>query len=219
MADIDMIPRSYREGVRARRTLQAYGAGLALLLLAGGGACAYLHWRLATETPRLELDRSASTQAGAMRLQLTSAQARKDLLAENAAALGSLRGTGDVAALAAILDESLNAKVWFEHLRFTRSQELLQAPPPAPLPAGVVQARAPAGAQAGTLQAWRLGSQVQISGQALDNGAMTAFLSKLAAAPGLTDVRFLNSSTSADDEGGLVVFNATAALVKHEEQR
>ena len=217
MADIDMIPRSYREGVRARRTLQAYGAGLALLLLAGGGAGAYLHWRLAVETPRLELDRSASTQAGAMRLQLTAAQARKELLAENAAALGSLRGTGDVAALAAILDESLNARVWFKHLRFTRSQELLQALPPAPLPAGVVQARAPQAA--GAPQTWRLGSQVQISGQALDNGAMTAFLSKLAADPRLTNVRFLNSSTTAAEEGGVVVFNATAALVKQEEKR
>ena len=215
MADIDMIPRSYREGVRARRTLQAYGAGLALLLLAGGGASAYLHWRLATETPRLERDRSASTQAGAMRLRLTAAQARKDVLAENAAALGSLRGTGDAAALATILDESLNARVWLEQVRFTRSQELLPAVPPAPLPAGVVQARA----QAGALQAWRLGSQVQISGQALDNGAMTAFLSKLAADPRLTDVHFLNSSTTATDEGGVVVFNASAALIKREEKR
>jgi len=215
VADIDMIPRSYREGVRARRTLQAYGAGLALLLLAGGGASAYLHWRLATETPRLERDRSASTQAGAMRLRLTAAQARKDVLAENAAALGSLRGTGDAAALATILDESLNARVWLEQVRFTRSQELLPAVPPAPLPAGVVQARA----QAGALQAWRLGSQVQISGQALDNGAMTAFLSKLAADPRLTDVHFLNSSTTATDEGGVVVFNASAALIKREEKR
>ena len=215
MADIDMIPRSYREGMRARRTLQAYGAGLALLLLAGGAAGAYLHWRLAVETPRLEGDRSASTQAGAMRLRLTSAQARKELLAENTAALGSLRGPGEAAALAAILDESLNAGVWLEHLRFTRSQELLQAVPPAPLPAGVVQARAQTGAQ----QAWRLGSQVQIAGQALDNAAMTAFLSKLAADPRLADVHFLNSSTTATDEGGVVVFNATAALIKREEKR
>ena len=215
VADIDMIPRSWREGLRVRRTLAAYGAALAALLLVGGGAGAFLHWRLAVETPRLELDRSASTQAGAMRLQLTAAQARKELLAENAAALGSLRGTGDIAALAAILDESLNARVWFKHLRFTRSQELLQALPPAPLPAGVVQARAPAGAP----QAWRLGSQVQISGQALDNGAMTAFLSKLAADPRLTNVRFLNSSTAAAEEGGVVVFNATAALIKREEKR
>jgi Tfp pilus assembly protein PilN len=215
VADIDMIPRSYREGVRTRRTLQAYGAGLALLLLAGGGAGGYLHWRLAVETPRLEGDRSTSTQVGAMRLQLTAVQARKDLLAENAAALGSLRGTGDVATLAAVLNESLNDKVWFEHLRFTRSQELLPAVPPVPLPAGVVQARAAAGAA----QAWRLGSQVQISGQALDNGAMTAFLSKLAADPGLADVHFLNSSTTAAEEGGVVAFNATAALAKHEEKR
>jgi Tfp pilus assembly protein PilN len=215
MADIDMIPRSYREGLRVRRTLTIYGAALAVLLVAGAGAGALLRWRLAVETPRLESGRSASTQAGAMRIQLTTAQARKELLAENVAALASLRGAGEVAALAGVLDGALNAKVWFEQLRFARTQELLQAAPPAPLPAGVVQARA---AQAGAPQAWRLGSQIQIAGQAQDNAAMTAFLAKLAADPGLSNVRFLNSSTAAADEGGAVNFSVAAALVKRGEQ-
>jgi hypothetical protein len=215
MADIDMIPRSYREGLRVRRTLTVYGAALAVLLVAGAGASGFLRWRLGVETPRLDASRSASTQAGAMRTELTTALARKELLAGNVAALASLRGAGEVAQLASVLDGALNDKVWFGELRFARTQELLQVAPPAPLPPGVVQART---AQAGTPQAWRLGSQVRIAGQALDNAAMTAFLAKLAADPALTNVRFLNSSTAADDEGGAVNFSVAAALVKRGEQ-
>lgn len=215
MADIDMIPRSYREGLRVRRTLTIYGAALAVLLVAGAGAGAFLRWRLGVETPRLDSSRSASTQAGAMRIQLTAALARKELLAENVAALATLRGAGEVAALAGVLDGALNDKVWFGQLRFARTQELLQAAPPAPLPADVVQART---AQAGAAQAWRLGSHIQIAGQAQDNAAMTAFLAKLAADPGVTNVRFLNSSTAAADDGGAVNFSVAAALVKRGEQ-
>lgn len=211
MADIDMIPRSYREGLRVRRTLIVYGAALALLLVAGGGAGALLRWRLALETPRLEQGRAASLQMTAMRTQLANAQARRDLLAENVGALDSLRGSGDVAALAASLDRTLNDQVWFERLRFTRTQELLQAAPSSPLPPGTVQARAP---QTGAVQAWRLGTQIEIAGQAESNDAMTAFLAALVADPQLANLRFLNSSAAAPEEGGAVSFNAAATLVK-----
>ncbi len=209
-----MIPRSYREGLRVRRTLTVYGAALGLLLACGGGASALLRWRLALETPRLEQARAASLQAGAMRTQLIGAQARKDSLAENVAALGALRGAGEVTRLAASINGALNEQVWFEQLRFSRTQELLQAAPPAPLPPGTVQARAP---QTGAVQAWRLGSHIEIAAQARDNGAMTAFLAALAANPLLANVRFLNSSTAPLDDGGAVRFNAAASLVKQEE--
>ncbi|THC43506.1 PilN domain-containing protein [Massilia sp. Mn16-1_5] len=210
MADIDLIPRSYREGLRVRRSLTVYGAALALLLVAGGASSALLRWRLALETPRLEQSRATSIQLGAMRSQLASAQARKDLLAENVAALATLRGGGEVTALAASLDGALNERVWFDQLRFARTQEQLQAAP-TPLPPGTVQARAP---QTGALQAWRLGSQIEIAGQALDNGAMSAFLAALAADGRLSDVRFLNSSTAPLEDGGTVSFKVAATLVK-----
>lgn len=215
MADIDMIPRSYREGLRMRRTVTRYGLALGLLLVLGGTAGALLRWRLALETPRLEQARSASAQASAMRTQLVAAQARKDGLRESVAALGALRGAGEVGALAASVNGALDDKVWFAQLRFSRTQELLQAPPSAPLPAGVVQIRNP---QTAAVQAWRLGSQVEIGAQALDHGAMTGFLAALAADPLLANVRFLNSSTAAAEDGGAVSFNLAASLVKREEQ-
>lgn len=215
MADIDMIPRSYREGLRVRRTLTRYGAALALLVVAGGGASALLHWRLALETPRLEQGRATATQAGAMRTQLVNAQLRKDLLTENLAALAALRGAGEVAALAASMNGALNDQVWFGQLRFARTQELLQAAPPAPLPAGTVQARV---AHTGAVQAWRLGTRIELTGQARDNGAMSRFLAALAADPQLANVRFLNSSTATPEDGGAVTFTASATLVKRGDQ-
>lgn len=210
MADIDMIPRSYREGLRVRRTLTVYGAALALLLVAGGGASAVLRWRVAVETPRLEQQRAASSQAAALGARLASALQRKEALDGEVAALAALRGAGEVQALATVLDGALNDKVWFDQLRFARSQDLLPAAPGTPTP-GVVQARAP---QTGVAQAWRLGSHVEIDGQALDNGAMSAFLGALAASPALGEVRFLNSSTVSVEEGGAVRFGAAAVLVK-----
>ena len=214
MADIDMIPRSYREGLRVRRTLAAYGAALGILVVAGGGASALLRWRLAVETPRLEQARTASLQAAALRTQLASAQMRRDTLAEGVDALAILRGAGEVDALAKLLDGALNDKVWFEQLRFARTQELLQAVPPSPLPPGTVQVRTP---QSGEVQAWRLGAHIDIDGRALDNAAMTAFLAALAANPALSKVRFLNSSTQAQEEGAVVAFGAAGSLVKQKE--
>lgn len=211
MADIDMIPRSYREGLRVRRTLAAYGAALGLLLVAGLGTSAFVRWRLALETPRLEQARAGTLQADALRTRLTHAQLRKDGLAEGVAALAALRGAGEAEALARLLDRALNERVWFERLRFSRSQEQLQ-PAPSPLPPEAAQVQVQVRAQA-----WRLGSHLEIDGRALDNAAMTSFLAQLAADPALANVRFLNSSMQTAEEGGAVAFGVTASLVKRKD--
>jgi Tfp pilus assembly protein PilN len=224
MADIDMIPRSYREALRVRRTLAAYGGALALLLAAGAAGAVLLRWRLAVETPRLALLRADAGQADAMRTLLAKAQEHKDALAQDAGALAALRGAGEVAALAKTLDGAINDKVWFDQLRFSRTQELLREAPPSPLPPGTVQARTPQGTAgaagaAGAVQAWRLASHLEIAGQASDNPAMSSFLAALSADAGLSNVRFLNSSAIPAEDGGGVGFGIAASLVKRGEAR
>jgi Tfp pilus assembly protein PilN len=219
MADIDMIPRSYREGLRVRRTLAAYGAALAVLLAVGAGASLLLRWRVAVETPKLERMRSDSALAGALRTQLGSAQQRKDALAGEVEALALLRGAGEAAALARMLEATLNERVWIEQLRFTRTEEALRDPLPSPLPPGAVRGtQAPGAVPAqGAAPAWQLGSQIELSGQALDHRAMTDFLGALAQHPLLNGVRFLNSSEAPAEAGGAVTFGATGSLVKRKE--
>lgn len=211
MADIDMIPRSYREALRVRRTLAAYGIALAALVLAGAGASALLRWRVAVETPRLTQLRADAVQAGALRTQLAGVQRRKDALAGDVEALAALRGAGEAAQLAQVFDATLDDKVWIERLHFSRTRERLREPLPSPLPPGAVMLATAAGAPAGTpagAQAWQLASHVEITGQALDPAAMTRFLSALAAQPALTRVRLVNSGAAPAEQGGTVVFGA-----------
>jgi Tfp pilus assembly protein PilN len=219
MADIDMIPRSYREGLRVRRTLAAYGAALAVLLVVGAGASLLLRWRVAVETPKLERMRSDSALAGALRTQLGSAQQRKDALAGEVEALALLRGAGEAASLARMLEATLNERVWIEQLRFTRTEEALRDPLPSPLPPGAVRTTPAPGAvpAQGAAPAWQLGSHIELSGQALDHRAMTDFLGALSQHPLLSGVRFLNSSEAPAEAGGAVTFGATGSLVKRKE--
>ena len=210
MADIDMIPRSYREAARARSVLRAYGIALALLVVVGCGASLVLRWRVAVETPRLENMRAESALSGTLRSRLAIAQQSKDSLAGDVETLAALRGTGEAALVAQLLDATLTDKVWIEQLRVSHTRELLRDPLPSPLPPGTVQTH-PA---QGPAQAWQLGSQVELSGRALDQRAMTDFLAALAAHPALSAVRFLNSSEGNAEEGGAVAFGAAGSLVK-----
>lgn len=218
MADIDMIPRSYRAALRVRRIATVYGAALALLLVTGAGASALLRWRVAVETPRLEQLRAGSVQADAMRAQLEAARQRRDAYAQDAASLAAVRGAGEVASLAKILDAALNEQVWVEQLRFSRTEEQLPATTQTPLPAGTVQVRVAQvpGAPA-AVQVWRLGSHIDIAAQARDHAAMTSFLTALASNPALSEVRFMNSSAASAEDGSAVSFGAAASLVKNGE--
>jgi Tfp pilus assembly protein PilN len=211
MADIDMIPRSYRDALRVRRLLHGYGLALAALLLAALLAAGLLHWRLALATPRLEQLRTRTAQGEALRARVAGALARNSDLAQDAQALAALRGSGAIASLAGALDAALNDKVWFDTLHFARTEELLHAPLPSPLPAGTLETRAAnkAGSAPGP-QTWRLARRVEIRGQALNHAALAAFLTTLSASPTLADVRFLKSSAASGDGPELVAFSVSA---------
>lgn len=213
MADIDMIPRSYRDALRAQRALRSYGVALAALLLAGVAAVSLLHWRLAVETPQLDQLRTTTAQAEALRVRLAATITRKDALDQDAHALAALRGTGAIARLAQALDGALNDKVWFDTLHYSRTEELLKAPLPAPLPSGALTTRASLQATAVPgPQTWLLARHVDIGGQALDHAALSSFLAALSTNPVLADVRFLKSSAAAGTGPELVTFSVTGAL-------
>jgi Tfp pilus assembly protein PilN len=213
MADIDMIPRSYRDGLRVQRALRGYGLALGAVLLAGAIGTGALHWRLAVETPQLNQLRTRTAQAEALRTQLATATVRKSVLEQDARALAALRASGSVASLTQALDGALNDKVWFASLHLSSTAELLRAPLPSPLPSGTIETRASNQPNAAPgPQTWRLARHVEISGQAQDHAALTAFLSTLSANPVLTDVRFLRSTAAPGEGPELVAFSVSAML-------
>jgi Tfp pilus assembly protein PilN len=207
MADMDMIPRSYRDALRVRRTLFAYGGALALVLAAGVAGTGWLHWRLAAEQASLDQLRAASASAEAMRSQVAAAQQRKNSLEQASEALAALHGGGTVARLSGALDAALNERTSFSSMHFSRSHELLKAPLPDPLPEGTVQTQG-----AGTPEYWRLANRVEINGSATDHAALTQFLDAMSKDPTLSDIRFLNSAAAAGGHGSGLSFSVAGFL-------
>jgi len=211
MANVDMIPRSYREARRARQLLTRYGIALGGLLLAGAAASAILHWRLSVELPRLEALRGSTARVEAARTQLTGTQLRKNALSEDVAALNALRGVGALARLADALDGTLNERVWLERMVLTRTIEKIEGDPAAAVPGGLVL-RARTSPTAQDSVAWRLVEKVEMGGGALDHPALTAFLARLETSGTLHGLRFLQSSVATGEEGQSVAFSIAGPL-------
>lgn len=224
MADIDMIPREYRDGVRARRTLRLTGVALALVVAAGvlgGGA---LRWRTAVLERAATALQASSAQAQADGARSAALQADRTRLEQAAALLGALRRKGELAALAQGLDAALTDGVWLTGLRVERDIQGV-APATGAVPAGATaapasafteefSAPAPAGqAPAGAAQTWRLGSSIELTGQATSYAAVTAFLATLGRQSGIAGLRLVSSAMGAD--GQAIDFRATGALVRH----
>jgi Tfp pilus assembly protein PilN len=193
MADIDMIPRSYRDGVRARRTLRRTALALAIVVLAGAAGGAGLRWRNAA------MEREAA-QLRAAAAQAQSAQARDAMLREadarnrqQAALLRALRRQGEVAALAQAIDDALPPQAWLTGIALRRDVQQ----------AGIAAAGAPAPVAGAT------DAVLELAGGAPDHETVTAFLARLGGAPGVAAVRLQSSGPG---EGGDIVFQALATL-------
>lgn len=204
MAEIDMIPREYRDGLRVRRTVRAAGIALAMVAVLGAAAHAGLRWRggaLERQVAALEAD-AAREQADADRsAALQAAQARRQ---RQVAVLGALRREGELAALAHGLDAALTDQVWLTGLEVERDAQL--AAPGATPPAGQD------GTEALDADGWRMSSTVQLSGQAGNYRAVTAFLAALGRQPGIANLKLVGSSAAGD--GQAVDFRATGTLIR-----
>lgn len=215
MADIDMIPRSYHQAVRLKRTLKAFGLALGALLLLGLFAGVGLRWRIGSETPVLAHLRSAAERDEAARKQLEVSRMRKAALEQSLSALAALRGAGEVERITGTIDRALIQGVWFKELRFSRDEQLIAAGQVQPLKTGdlVVLPVQTAGKPAATeTPTWGLSKNIEISGEAIDHAALTDFMRSLSGQPAIADVRFLNSSVRSTEGGQVIDFSVTAAI-------
>jgi Tfp pilus assembly protein PilN len=209
MADIDMIPRSYRDAVRVRHTVRRAGAALACVAVLGVAAVGGVRWRgaaLARQAAALE---ASASQAQAERTRDAALQAAGMRLLRADATLHALRRADELDALSQALDAALTDQVWLTGLTLQREAQGIPAKDAPSDPAVELVAAADA---ADGAPAWRLASTIQITGQATDYGAVTAFLAALARQPGVSGLRLVGSSAGAD--GGAVDFQATGFLVR-----
>jgi Tfp pilus assembly protein PilN len=213
MADIDMIPRSYRDGVRVRRTLRRAGVALAAIVLAAAAGSAALRWQSASLERRTATLQQAASAAQTSQTQAATAQAARERLVQQQGLLRALRREGELAALAAAIDSALPANAWLTAINLQRDLQLATAAPatgaaPAPAPDSRATTFATGNADGGTLV---MVSSVELAGQAADYNGITDFLSNLGRMPGMHGVELLSSS--ANPSTAAIDFRAVVMLV------
>jgi Tfp pilus assembly protein PilN len=211
MADIDMIPRSYREAVRVRRTLRQAGAALACVAVLGIGAVIALHWRSSAIERQAAALETAANGAEAGRARDAALQAASLRLQRQDATLQALRREGELDALARGLEASLSDKVWLTALTLERDTQA--ASPKDGVAAGVPEGvEALDTADASGQPAWRTAGTLELQGQATDYAAVAAFLAALGHQRGVVGLRLIGSS--ADAGGHAIDFHAAGYVLR-----
>ena len=212
MADIDMIPRSYRDGVRVRRTLRRAGLALAAIVLAAAAGSGALRWQSAALERRTATLQQAASAAQTSQAQAATAYAARERLVQQQGLLRALRREGELAALAAAIDSALPANAWLTAINLQRDLQLATAAAPttaaAPAPDSRATTFATGNADGGTLV---MISSVELTGQAADYNGITDFLSNLGRMPGMHGVELLSSS--ANPSTAAIDFRAVVMLV------
>ena len=208
MADIDMIPRSYRDGVRVRRTLRRAGLALGLIVLGAASGSAALRWSSAAIERKTTALQGAATAAQASIARAATEHQAAERLLQQQGLLRALRRQGELTGFAHAIDSALPASTWLTAINLQRELQLATANAPLPEPDGTATTFATGGADGGTLV---MVSGVELTGQATNYEGITSFLSNLGRMPGLRGVQLISSS--ANPEAPAIDFRAVVTLV------
>lgn len=212
VADIDMIPRSYRDGVRLRRALRLTAGALALVIVGAAAGHAALRWSTAgMERKAIALRTAASAAQSDLAHAATEAEAQLRLQ-QQAVLLRALRREGELAAFAQAIDGALPADTWLTTVTLRRNLRL--APPGGALPAGPGPDNAIATGNADG-NVLLLDSTVELGGQATGYEGVTGFLANLGRAPGMDDVALQSSGVNPAD--GAIDFRAALVLARRKD--
>lgn len=191
MADIDMIPRSYRDGVRLRQALRRTGAALAMVLLCAAAGHAALRWSTAAIERKSAALRAAASAAQSSMARAAGAYEAQLRQQRQAALLSALRREHELAVLAQALEGALPARAWLTAVTLRR--------------AVAAAGTADAGADPQLPD-----TAVELAGQAAGYEEVTDFLARLARMPGVQRVALQSSGANATD--GAIDFQAALTL-------
>lgn len=191
MHEIDLIPREHYERRRVRRALVRSAVLLALIVVAAAAGRAWLAWQLARERPLAEQFRQAEKNGAAQRVQLAELGARRVELETRLATLRELQaGAGWDRALHHV-DQAHGRGIWLDRLAIARA----------------------------TTDAAPAQHSLEVQGHALDHAAVAEFMRRLAAEPGLQQVRLTDTGLRRYSNLEVVDFSVSARLAAAPQER
>jgi Tfp pilus assembly protein PilN len=191
MAELDLIPDSYRRARLIRRWLKAFALVYIGLIVSLGVS----RWLLASaidaragKLEQIDADRAAMDQ---QKGQIQDLDARKAELARKVDALETLRGGPSPRAIFVAVDRALNGEVWFLQWTFRRAGEFVQ-PQPRSVNTGYI-ITVPAGEAGAQSKAYRIATHMEINGQASSHSALADFVQRLSEQSVVEEVKVLNT--------------------------
>lgn len=193
MADIDLIPQSYREAQRIQRTLKSYLLVCVLLVAivaALRGTIYYLNESLQPEIARLKTKEALSVQQLA---QLDQLRAAKQKAEKQWQILQGLRGKPIIDQLFSAVDKALPGSLWFDDIKYMREGQFVDVKPETRNVGYFIVVPKDEKNPAAGEQGWRVARHVEIHGQAADHRTLTGFIGNLGAQPGISNVKLMNT--------------------------
>ncbi|MGB9149652.1 MAG: PilN domain-containing protein [Burkholderiales bacterium] len=193
MADIDLIPQSYRDSQRIQRTLKSYLLVCLLLVAivaALRGTIYYLNESLQPEIARLKTKEALSVQQLA---QLDQLRAAKQKAEKQWQILQGLRGKPIIDQLFSAVDTALPGSLWFDDIKYMREGQFVDVKPETRNVGYFIVVPKDEKNPAAGEQGWRVARHVEIRGQAADHRTLTGFIGNLGAQPGISNVKLMNT--------------------------
>ncbi len=209
MAEIDLVPLSYRRLRRTKRWLKLfagmYGAVLVCLIVAKALLAFGVTVRTA-ELEELDADRALVAERKAT---LEELRATREVLEQKARALEALRSGAEPRAIFVAVDRALDNQVWFLNWTFRRAGEFVAADPRTVNTGYFITV--PAGERTSETRTWQMATHMEIRAQASDHSALAEFVQRLNAQPVIEEVKVLNTRMHAYES--LQVVDFTLAVV------
>lgn len=135
MADVDLIPASWRAERRMRHHLQGGAIAIASVVLAILAGRIWLELSLREEQAAVQQIQGARRDGEREAAHLADLHGRVAESRRQQSLIASLRGTGPFADALQPLDQALDDTIWFDELHYARQAILPQPGNPAPPPA------------------------------------------------------------------------------------
>ncbi len=206
MNEIDLFPDDLRKQILFRRWLRQAGYSLGALSFAIVAAFAWFkqaNAQIDEEIGHFQNQRAIST-ANRQRLEQLSQQ-KKDLQ-QQLDLLSGLRSGASAEQMFVMIDRALpGPDVWLTQWKFRRAGTPVEAAPSAVSTGYFIVI--PADNQARKEETWKIETQMNIQGQALDHVAMSKFVLNLTQQPEIEDVRIVSTRQSEVNRHKVVDFS------------
>ena len=210
MADIDLVPLSYRRLRRTKRWLKLFGVAYGAVLVCLIASKALLAYGITVRTAELEELDADRALVAERKATLEELQAKRDVLKRKAQALEALRSGTEPRAIFVAVDKALNNQVWFLDWTFRRAGEFVAAEPRTVNTGYFITV--PAGEHGSEAQAWQMAAHMEIRAQASDHSALAEFVRRLNKQSVIEEVKILNTRVHAYESIQVVDFTLAVVI-------